>query len=205
MTHEAHSGAGAPARAVAETITAAQAEADMRHWLEAAVIGLNLCPFAKAVHVKRQVHYAVHLQADDDAGLLDRLLAEANALAALDASERDTTLLMAPNTLADFLDFNDFTERAERRLARAGFEGTLQLASFHPRFQFAGTEPDDIGNATNRAPYPTLHLLREESIDRAVEAFPEAEAIFERNIETLEALGADGWAALNVGPGGAAR
>ncbi|MCU4119674.1 DUF1415 domain-containing protein [Variovorax sp. N23] len=177
----------------------------MRHWLEAAVIGLNLCPFAKAVHAKRQVHYAVHLPADDDAGLLDRLLAEANALAALPAAERDTTLLMAPHTLADFLDFNDFTARAERRLARAGFEGTLQLASFHPRFQFAGTEADDIGNATNRAPYPTLHLLREESIDRAVEAFPDAEAIFERNIETLEALGADGWAALHVGPGGAAR
>ena len=205
MTREAHSGAGEPARAVAETITAAQAEADTRHWLEAAVIGLNLCPFAKAVHVKRQIHYAVHLPPDDDAGLLDRLLAEANALTALSASERDTTLLMAPNTLADFLDFNDFTARAERRLARAGFEGTLQLASFHPRFQFAGTEADDIGNATNRAPYPTLHLLREESIDRAVEAFPEAEAIFERNIETLEALGADGWAALDVGPGGAAR
>lgn len=205
MTHGAHSGGGEPARAVTETITAAQAEADMRHWLEAAVIGLNLCPFAKAVHVKRQVHYAVHLAADDDASLLDKLLAEANALAALPATERDTTLLMAPNTLADFLDFNDFTARAERRLARAGFEGTLQLASFHPRFQFAGTEADDIGNATNRAPYPTLHLLREESIDRAVEAFPDAEAIFERNIETLEALGADGWAALNVGPGGAAR
>jgi hypothetical protein len=205
MTHGAHSGSGEPVRAVAETITAAQAEADMRHWLEAAVIGLNLCPFAKAVHAKRQVHYAVHLPADDDAGLLDRLLAEANALAALPAAERDTTLLMAPHTLADFLDFNDFTARAERRLARAGFEGTLQLASFHPRFQFAGTEADDIGNATNRAPYPTLHLLREESIDRAVEAFPDAEAIFERNIETLEALGADGWVALNVGPGGAAR
>lgn len=205
MTQKAHSGAGEPGRAAAETITAAQAEADTRHWLEAAVIGLNLCPFAKAVHVKRQVHYAVHLPADDDAGLLDSLLAEANALTALDASERDTTLLMAPNTLADFLDFNDFTARAERRLARAGFEGTLQLASFHPRFQFAGTDADDIGNATNRAPYPTLHLLREESIDRAVEAFPEAEAIFERNIETLEALGTDGWAALQVGPGGAAR
>ena len=188
----------------AATISAAQAEADMRHWLERAVIGLNLCPFAKAVHVKGQVHYAVHLPEDDDAGLLDALLAEAQALVERPASERDTTLLMAPHTLADFLDFNDFTARAERRLARAGFEGTLQLASFHPRFQFGGTEPDDIGNATNRAPYPTLHLLREESIDRAVEAFPEAEAIFERNIETLESLGHAGWAALNVGAGGSA-
>ncbi|MDM0088396.1 MULTISPECIES: DUF1415 domain-containing protein [unclassified Variovorax] len=185
------------------TITAAQAEADTRRWLERAVIGLNLCPFAKAVHAKGQVHYAVHLAADDDAGLLDLLMAEAQALVDRPASERDTTLLMAPHTLADFLDFNDFTERAERRLARAGLEGTLQLASFHPRFQFGGTEPDDIGNATNRAPYPTLHLLREESIDRAVEAFPEAEVIFERNIETLEALGPAGWAALDVGAGAA--
>lgn len=189
----------------AATISAAQAEADTRHWLERAVIGLNLCPFAKAVHVKSQVHYAVHLGHDDDDGLLAALLAEAQALVDRPASERDTTLLMAPHTLADFLDFNDFTARAERRLARAGFEGTLQLASFHPRFQFGGTEPDDIGNATNRAPYPTLHLLREESIDRAVEAFPEAEAIFERNIETLESLGHAGWAALSVGVGGASR
>ena len=126
-----------------------------------------------------------------------------HGLAALDASVRDTTLLIAPNTLADFLDFNDFTARAERKLVRAGFDGVFQLASFHPQFQFAGTENGDITNATNRAPYPTLHLLREASVSRAVEAFPEAEAIFERNIETLEALGPDGWAALDVGPGSA--
>jgi hypothetical protein len=181
-----------------------QAVADTRRWLERAVIGLNLCPFAKAVHVKGQIHYAVHLAEADDAGLLDQLLAEARALAASPATERDTTLLIAPHALADFLDFNDFTARSERRLSRAGFDGVLQLASFHPRFQFASTDADDIGNATNRAPHPTLHLLREASIDRAVEAFPDAEAIFERNIETLEALGPDGWVALDVGPGGAA-
>lgn len=184
------------------TIGPAQAEADTRRWLERAVIGLNLCPFAKAVHVKAQIHYAVYEPAED-ADLMDALLAEAEALAALDASVRDTTLLMAPNTLADFLDFNDFTARAERRLARAGFDGVFQLASFHPLFQFAGTEADDIGNATNRAPYPTLHLLREDSVSRAVEAFPDAQDIFERNIDTLEALGPAGWAALDVGPGSA--
>ena len=184
------------------TIAAAQAEADMRRWLERAVIGLNLCPFAKAVHVRAQIHYAVYEPAEA-ADLMDALLAEAKDLAALDAAVRDTTLLIAPNTLADFLDFNDFTARAERRLARAGFDGVFQLASFHPQFQFAGTEADDLGNATNRAPYPTLHLLREDSVSRAVEAFPEAEAIFERNIDTLEALGSDGWAALDVGPGSA--
>ena len=192
------------ARPHGATIDAAQAEADMQRWLERAVIGLNLCPFAKAVHVRRQIHWACHLPADE-AGLLDALLQEAEALVALDPSQRDTTLLMAPNTLSDFLDFNDFTARAERRLARAGFDGVLQLASFHPQFQFGGSEPDDIANATNRAPYPTLHLLREDSVSRAVDAFPEAEAIFERNIERLEALGAAGWAALDVGPGGAAR
>lgn len=184
------------------TIAAAQAEADTRRWLERAVIGLNLCPFAKAVHVKAQIHYVVYEPAEE-ADLMDALLAEAKDLAALDAAVRDTTLLIAPNTLADFLDFNDFTARAERRLARAGFDGVFQLASFHPRFQFAGTDADDIDNATNRAPYPTLHLLREDSVSRAVEAFPEAEAIFERNIDTLEALGPEGWAALDVGPGSA--
>jgi hypothetical protein len=193
-------GVNVPAR-----ITAEAAVADTRHWLARAVIGLNLCPFAKAVHAKGQVHYAVHLAEADDAGLTEMLLTEARALMALPASERDTTLIVAPHALADFIDFNDFTARAERRLSREGFDGTLQLASFHPGFQFGGTEPDDIGNATNRSPYPTLHLLREESIDRAVEAFPEAEAIFDRNIQTLEALGHAGWAELNVGPGGAAR
>ena len=181
-------------------VTAEQAVADTRRWLERAVIGLNLCPFAKAVHVKGQIHYASYLPAEHD-DLLDALLAEARQLVTLDAAERDTTLLIAPNALADFLDFNDFTARAERRLAKAGFDGVLQLASFHPQFQFGGTEPDDIGNATNRAPYPTLHLLREESVDRAVEAFPDAEEIFGRNIDTLEALGPEGWAALDVGPG----
>ena len=181
-------------------VAAEQAVADMRRWLERAVIGLNLCPFAKAVHVKGRIHYATYLPAEHD-DLLDALLAEARQLVAFDATERDTTLLIAPNMLSDFLDFNDFTARAERRLAKAGFDGVLQLASFHPQFQFGGTEPDDIGNATNRAPYPTLHLLREESVDRAVEAFPDAEEIFGRNIDTLEALGPEGWAALDVGPG----
>jgi hypothetical protein len=184
------------------TIATLQAEADTRRWLERAVIGLNLCPFAKAVHVKGQIHYAVYESAEE-ADLMDVLLGQARDLVALDAAVRDTTLLIAPNALPDFLDFNDFTARAERRLARAGFDGVLQLASFHPRFQFAGTEADDIGNATNRAPYPTLHLLREDSVSRAVEAFPEAEAIFERNIDTLEELGAQGWAELDVGPGSA--
>lgn len=192
-----------PAFPSAAPVADDDAIADTRLWLERAVIGLNLCPFAKAVHTKAQVRY-VACSAEAEADLLDALECEAKGLVAEDPRRLDTTLLIATGCLEDFLDFNDFLGRAERRLRRGGFDGVLQLASFHPRFQFAGTDADDIGNATNRAPHPTLHLLREASIDRAVEAFPDAEAIFERNIETLEALGPDGWVALDVGPGGAA-
>ena len=183
----------------------AQALADTERWLARAVIGLNLCPFAKAVHVKGQIHCRVWPDDDLD-GLMQALLDEAQALRELPAQQRDTTLLIAPNALPDFLDFNDFTARAERRLRKAGLEGELQLASFHPHFQFAGTQPDDMSNATNQAPYPTLHLLREDSIERAVAAVPDAADIYERNIDTLQALGVEGWRALDVGahraPGG---
>lgn len=172
--------------------------ADTRRWLDRAVIGLNLCPFAKAVQVRGQIHYAV-CESEDAETLTQALLAEAEALTATDADQRDTTLLVVTGQLTDFLDFNDFAGDAEDRLADAGYEGVLQLATFHPQFQFGGTDADDITNATNRAPWPTLHLLREASIDRAVEAFPDAEAIYGRNIETLEKLGSAGWAALDVG------
>ena len=173
--------------------------ADTRRWLERAVIGLNLCPFAKAPHVKGLIHYAV-CPATDDEALLAALRAELQALAGADPAVRETTLLMAPAQLADFLDFNDFLNRADAVLTELALEGTLQIAPFHPRFQFAGTAEDDITNATNRAPYPTLHLIREASIDRAVAAFPEAETIFEANMATLERLGEVGWQALQVGP-----
>lgn len=171
---------------------------DMRTWLERAVIGLNLCPFAKAVHVKGQIHYVVSL-ATEPQELLQDLARELKALASMDPEARDTTLLMAPLCLSDFLDFNDFLAEADRTLLDLDLDGMLQIASFHPDFQFAGTTADDITNFTNRAPYPTLHLLREASIDRAVEAFPEAETIFEKNMQTLEQMGHAGWAALGVG------
>jgi len=172
---------------------------DTVRWLERAVIGLNLCPFAKSVHVKGQIHYAVSA-AVDAAVLLEDVRRELQALMEASPEARDTTLLIAPRTLPDFLDFNDFLALADAQVEAMGLAGVLQVAAFHPQFQFAGTVPDDVGNCTNRAPYPTLHLLREESIDRAVEVFPEAEAIFERNIEVLGRLGASGWIALDVGP-----
>ncbi|HEY0819898.1 MAG TPA: DUF1415 domain-containing protein [Rhizobacter sp.] len=171
--------------------------AHTRAWLEHAVIGLNLCPFAKAVHTKGQVRYVVS-EATEPEALLAQLIEEMQALVDTDPAQVDTTLLIHPQVLSDFHDFNDFLGLAEDALAAAGHEGVLQIASFHPAFQFAGTEPDDIGNATNRAPYPTLHLLREASVDRAVAAFPEADAIYEANIETMEALGTEGWAALQA-------
>lgn len=166
--------------------------AAMRQWIEKAVIGLNLCPFAKAVYVKNQVRYVVSRAPHLD-GLLEDLDRELDLLAAADPEEIDTTLLIHPTLLPDFLDFNDFMQLAEAAVDEHGLEGVIQIASFHPQFQFEGTNADDIGNYTNRAPFPTLHLLREASIERAVAAFPEAETIFERNIETLEALGHAGW------------
>ena len=168
-----------------------------KHWLEAAVIGLNLCPFAKAVYVKNQVRLVVSKarHADD---LLEELDRELDLLVATPASEIDTTLLIHPTLFEDFLDFNDFLEVAEGVVDEHGLEGVIQLASFHPQFQFDGTGPDDISNYTNRAPFAMLHLLREDSVERAVEAFPQADAIFDVNIATLEKLGHAGWKALGL-------
>jgi hypothetical protein len=156
---------------------------------------LNLCPFAKAVYVKNQVRYAVSRSPHLD-GFLEDLDRELDFLAAADPEAVDTTLLIHPTLLPDFLDFNDFLQLAEAAVGEHGLDGVIQIASFHPHFQFEGTEPDDMGNFTNRAPFPTLHLLREASIERAVAAFPEAETLYARNIETLKALGHVGWQAL---------
>jgi len=168
-----------------------------RAWVEHAVVGLNLCPFAKAPMVKGQIRYVVS-ETTDPRALLDELCAQMEALLAADPSEVETTLLIHPNVLGDFLDFNDFLDAAEAALVELGHEGVLQIASFHPDYRFDGTDSDDVGNASNRAPYPTLHLLREASVERAVEAFPEAAVIFESNLRTLEVLGPQGWDALRA-------
>ncbi len=173
----------------------AQALAETRAWVDRAVIGLNLCPFAKAPQVKGQVRYVVS-SATDPAALLSDLIDELEKLAEANPDKIETTLLIHPLVLGDFDAYNDFVAVAEDTVAELDLEGILQVASFHPDYHFDGTEPDDVSNATNRSPYPTLHLIREASIDRAVAAFPEAEAIFEVNIETMQKLGPDGWAAL---------
>ena len=170
-----------------------------RHWVERAVIGLNLCPFAKAVERRGQVRYVVS-RAETEEQLLADLRAELQDLAETPADMTDNTLLIHPGVLRDFFAFQSFLPRTEAALRKAGFEGVVQVASFHPDYQFADSEPDDLGNLTNRAPYPTLHLLREASITQALDAFPAAESIYDRNLATLNELGREGWEKLGIKP-----
>jgi uncharacterized protein len=166
-----------------------------RRWLERAVIGLNLCPFAKAVHVKGQIRFVLSdAELEDD--LLEELAEELLRLRDTPAEEVDTTLLVHPRVLADFLDYNDFLDRVDALIEALELDGVLQVASFHPQYRFADTDIDDPGNCTNRAPFPTLHLLREESLDRAVAAYPDADVIVDRNLETMAKLGLEGFRAL---------
>lgn len=168
-----------------------------RSWVEKAVIGLNLCPFAKAVYVREQIRYVVS-SAATPLELHADLVAELSHLHEADPHQTDTTLLIHPFMLADFLDYNDFLDIADSAIDDLGLTGEIQIASFHPQYQFADTTVDDIGNYTNRSPYPLLHLLRETSIAKAVAAFPDAAEIFNKNIETMRRLGHDGWNALNA-------
>lgn len=164
-------------------------------WLEKVVIGLQLCPFAKAVHVKRQIRYVVSA-AQTRESLMEDFVRELHTLTASSPEEIDTTLIIHPKVLQDFFDFNDFLEIVEETIVELGLEGEIQVASFHPDYQFADSRSDDIENYTNRSPYPTLHLLREASVDRAVASFPNASEIYETNMETMRRLGHEGWRSL---------
>jgi hypothetical protein len=166
-----------------------------RAWVDKAVIGLNLCPFAKAVQVKEQIRY-VASPASTPEELAEELARELLLLRDTAPEETDTTLLIHPGVLTDFFDYNDFLEVADRILAKLGLEGEIQIASFHPDYQFADAAPNAIENYTNRSPYPILHLIREASLDKAVAAFPDASEIFEKNIDTMRRLGFAGWQAL---------
>jgi hypothetical protein len=161
-------------------------------WLTRAVIGLNLCPFAKSVHVKQQIRYAVSMAEDEDTVAAD-LGRELQLLVDADAAVIDTTLVILPYALADFHAYNEFLATGDRLLKRMRLRGVVQIASFHPDYQFADAGPDDIENYSNRSPYPILHLLREESIERALDAYPDPAGIYERNQETLQRLGLEGW------------
>lgn len=179
-------------------LAAAPYVAATRLWLETAVIGLNLCPFAQAVHARGQIRWVVSDATTEDTLLAD-LAAELRHLESADPARVDTTLLIHPFVLGDFPAYNAFLDPAESLLTELGLDGVIQLASFHPDYQFAGTEPGDVTNHTNHSPYPTLHLLREASLDRALETFPDPERIPEANMETLRRLGDEGWKKLGVG------
>ncbi len=193
MTHKTPPAAGLAAIPAIPAIADNDAViAATRHWLTRAVIGLNLCPFAKAVHVKDQIRYVVSAATDMEGAMMD-LERELQALVEADPEVVDTTLLILPSALLDFHEYNDALFFADRLLRQMGLQGVLQIASFHPDYQFEGTAPEDVENYTNRSPYPILHVLREASIDRAVDAFPEAETIYERNEALMRRMGAAGY------------
>lgn len=175
----------------------ARAIAEVRAWVDRAVIGLGLCPFAKAVQVKGLIRYVVTAATDTEA-LREVLVQELERLRDTDIAKIETTLLVHPWVLQAFETYNEFLDEADAVVAALGLQGVIQVASFHPDYRFAGTRPDDVTNATNRSPYPLLHLLREESIDRAVAAFPAAETIYEANIEKMTRLGAESWARIQA-------
>ncbi len=171
--------------------------ASTRTWLEKAVIGLNLCPFAKPAYASGRIRFAVSTATSEQALLAD-LERELEKLAEAAADGLETTLLIHPHVLNDFYDYNDFLEIADAAVTALELEGIIQVASFHPDYQFAGTDADDVANFSNRSPYPMLHLLREDSVERAVEAYPDTDAIYRRNIETLRRIGLEGWKALGL-------
>jgi uncharacterized protein len=166
-----------------------------RRWLEKSVIGLNLCPFAAAPYRDNRVRFFVSEQRTAS-GLLEELRSELSNLRAADPRRHETTLVIHPWVLADFIEYNEFLDVCDAAVRDLGLEGELQVASFHPQYQFADTQPDDISNYTNRSPFPTLHLLRESSVERAVALAGDTDQIYRRNIRTLQELGHSGWQRL---------
>lgn len=157
-------------------------------WLENMVIGLNLCPFAKAIHVKKQIRFAVSMAVDCNSLLAD-IRRELTLLVAANPEEIESTLIIHPAVLGDFLEYNDFLAVCDSELEEMELDGIVQVASFHPAYQFAGTKADDVTNFTNRSPYPTLHLLRESSVSRVVAQFPNVEGIYKANVATMRKVG----------------
>lgn len=172
-----------------------------RQWLEQIVVGLNLCPFARKPLNAGQVHFAVSDSSNVETLLVD-LYDELERLDHTPAEQIDTTLLIIPDQLDDFFDYNDTLDLADALLEQQGWEGTYQIASFHPAYQFADTAADDRENFTNRAPYPILHILREASLDRGLASYPDPEQIPERNIATLNGLSDVQWRSLFGTPSG---
>lgn len=163
-----------------------------REWVEQAVIGLNLCPFANSVFRKNQIAFQVsHAQTTD--ALWQDLLAASETMLSTPADQMDTLLLIHPWALGDFFEFNDFVGDVEALFDANGLSGVLQVASFHPDYQFADATANDPTNHTNHSPFPTLHLLREASLDKAIDSVQNTESIVDNNLETMRRLGHAGW------------
>ncbi len=164
---------------------------ETKNWVEKLVIGVNLCPFAKLPFQQDRIRF-VEVQSEDEADLIRTLLQEMSDLVEQPAAQLETTLIIFPNQLNEFADYLEFVAYADELLQEAELTGILQIASFHPRYQFANTGKDDVENYTNRSPYPMLHLIREESIERVLENFPDPEQIPLRNVAKMKELGHEG-------------
>ncbi len=162
----------------------------VEQWLDRVVIGLNLCPFAAEPRRQQQIRFQVS-PSTNPSDLLADLQSELRYLSQHPATQVETTILIIPQSLEDFADYNDFLDLADRLLQQFGWEGEFQIASFHPNYQFADTQPDDAENLTNRSPYPLLHILREDSVETALDNYPNPEAIPDRNIEQVQGLSAE--------------
>ena len=160
----------------------------VRRWVETFVIDLNLCPFARRELLQERIRFAV-TRSSNETDLLVALEAELELL--IKDSAVETTLLIHPQVLQDFRDYNQFLELSEGLLLQMGLRGVFQIASFHPCYQFEGADTEAVENYTNRSPYPMLHLIREASLDRVLASYPNPEEIPLRNIARMQALGKD--------------
>jgi hypothetical protein len=173
-------------------------EAGIRNWLERGVLGLNLCPFARRPYEAGQVRIAVSEAATEDA-LVGEVETELHRLAQTEPAALETTLLAVPGHFDDFLDFNDYLDVIDALLVALEYEGRFQVVGFHPDYRFGDAPTDDPAHATNRSPVPVLHLLREDSVERAVAELDDPDAIYRRNVERLRSLGLEGWQAVLYG------
>lgn len=160
----------------------------VNRWVEEAVVGLDFCPFAASVYHRGALRVAV-ARAEDPVEAVEAVLDEASHLLASSENEIATTLVVFPTSLGEFSTFLDVAETVRHAMEDAGAAGILQIATFHPDYQFAGTEPDALENYTNRSPFPIVHILREDDVSEAVDNHPDPEGIPERNIERLREMG----------------
>ncbi|HHP0479969.1 TPA: DUF1415 domain-containing protein [Vibrio campbellii] len=156
-------------------------------WLNDVVIGLNLCPFAAKPQRNKQIKIFVS-EASQEEALLEDILLQLIELSNTEPEKLETTLVVVPNMLQDFWDYNFFIDWVEGLIKQQDWEGIFQVATFHPDYCFGGAEPEDDENLTNRSPYPVFHLIREESMEKVLKHYPDPESIPDTNIARVSAL-----------------